>query len=170
MDLTDRPEIFAEQVRRIQPDLAVGTVNARDADSVARLAEWCSPGQTVALLGSSGVGKSTLVNTLRGSESIATQAVREEDGKGRHTTTVREMHRLDRGGWLLDTPGNRKKTQRLYREEKLAVRRRRNRRRAMGAGAPAPVLALPNQRWSLDFVHDQMASGRRSGCLTSSMM
>lgn len=56
---------------------------------------------------------------------------------------------------------NRKKTQRFYREEKLAVRRRRNRRRAMGARAPAPVLALPNQRWSLDFVHDQMASGRR---------
>src|SRR5690606_30903349 len=56
---------------------------------------------------------------------------------------------------------NRKKTQRLYREEGLAVRRRRNRRRAIGAGAPAPVLALPNQRWSLDFVHDQMASGRR---------
>ena len=56
---------------------------------------------------------------------------------------------------------NRKKTQRLYCEEKLAVRRRRNRRRAIGARAPAPVLALPNQRWSLDFVHDQMASGRR---------
>ena len=56
---------------------------------------------------------------------------------------------------------NRKKTQRLYREEKLEVRRRRSRRRAIGARAPAPVLALPNQRWSLDFVHDQMASGRR---------
>lgn len=56
---------------------------------------------------------------------------------------------------------NRKKTQRLYREEKLAVRRRRNRRRAIGARAPAPVLALPSQRWSLDFAHDQMASGRR---------
>lgn len=56
---------------------------------------------------------------------------------------------------------NRKKTQRLYREEGLAVRRRRSRKRAVGARAPAPVLALPNQRWSLDFVHDQMASGRR---------
>ncbi len=56
---------------------------------------------------------------------------------------------------------NRKKTQRLYREEGLAVRRRRSRRRAVGTRAPAPVLALPNQRWSFDFVHDQMASGRR---------
>ena len=56
---------------------------------------------------------------------------------------------------------NRKKTQRLYREEGLTVRRRKGRRRAVGARAPAPVLALPNQRWSLDFVHDQMACGRR---------
>jgi len=107
IDLTDRPETFAEAARAIQPGLLVETVNARDAASAARLAAWCGPGQTVALLGSSGVGKSTLVNTLRGSDSIATQAVREDDGKGRHTTTVREMHRLDRGGWLLDTPGMR---------------------------------------------------------------
>ncbi|WP_438810937.1 IS3 family transposase [Sphingomonas glacialis] len=56
---------------------------------------------------------------------------------------------------------NRKKTQRLYREEGLTVRRRKGRKRAVGARAPAPVLALPNQRWSLDFVHDQMATGRR---------
>jgi putative transposase len=56
---------------------------------------------------------------------------------------------------------NRKKTQRLYREEGLTVRRRRGRKRAVGARAPAPVLALPNQRWSLDFVHDQLAPGRR---------
>jgi putative transposase len=56
---------------------------------------------------------------------------------------------------------NRKKTQRLYREEGLTVRRRNGRKRAVGARAPAPGLALPNQRWSLDFVHDQMAMGRR---------
>ncbi len=56
---------------------------------------------------------------------------------------------------------NRKKTQRLYREEGLTVRRRKGRKRPVGARAPAPVIALPNQRWSLDFVHDQLASGRR---------
>lgn len=56
---------------------------------------------------------------------------------------------------------NRKKTQRLYKEEALAVRRRRSRKPAVGTRAPALVLVLPNQRWSLDFVHDQMASGRR---------
>jgi ribosome biogenesis GTPase len=87
--------------------LRVETVNGRDPGSVARLAVWCSKGETVALLGSSGVGKSTLVNTLRGSDSIATQAIRAGDDTGRHTTTARQMHRLDGGGWLLDTPGMR---------------------------------------------------------------
>jgi ribosome biogenesis GTPase len=107
IDLTDAPEKYAEAARSLQPGLLVQTVNARDPGSVASLAAWCGRGETVALLGSSGVGKSTLVNTLRGSDSLATQAVREADGKGRHTTTVREMHRLEHGGWLLDTPGMR---------------------------------------------------------------
>lgn len=107
IDLNDDPERFREMARGLQPGLQVELVNARDPASVARLAALCGKGETVALLGSSGVGKSTLVNTLRGSDSIATQAVRENDGKGRHTTTVREMHRLDRGGWLMDTPGMR---------------------------------------------------------------
>ncbi len=106
-DLTDTPEVFAEAARAIEPGLRVETVNGRDPASAASLASWCGKGKTVALLGSSGVGKSTLVNTLRGSDSIATQAVRASDDTGRHTTTVREMHRLDQGGWLLDTPGMR---------------------------------------------------------------
>jgi ribosome biogenesis GTPase len=106
-DLADQPESFGEEVRRLRPDIVVEIIDARDPASVARLAAWCGKGQTVALVGSSGVGKSTLVNTLRGSDSIATQSVREEDSKGRHTTTVRELHRLDGGGWLLDTPGMR---------------------------------------------------------------
>lgn len=107
LDLAVHPEAFAEQARSLQPDLVVELVNARDTRSVARLADWCGPGQTVALVGSSGVGKSTLVNTLMGSSAAATQAVRADDGKGRHTTTVREMHRMPGGGWLLDTPGMR---------------------------------------------------------------
>jgi ribosome biogenesis GTPase len=106
-DLTDEPDAFTAAARALQPDLLVETVDGRDRDSVARLAGWCGRGQTVALLGSSGVGKSTLVNTLRGSDSIATQAIRKGDDTGRHTTTVREMHRLEGGGWLLDTPGMR---------------------------------------------------------------
>jgi ribosome biogenesis GTPase len=107
IDLTDNPERFADAARGLQQDLPVEAINARDPASAARLATYCGMGESVALLGSSGVGKSTLINTLRGSQSIATQAVREDDGKGRHTTTVRQMHRLEHGGWLIDTPGMR---------------------------------------------------------------
>ena len=70
----------------------------------------------------------------------------------------RRLHVLLRRGGLTI---NRKKTQRLYQEEGLTVRRRKGRRRATGARPPPPVPALPNQRWSLDFVHDQLTTGRR---------
>jgi ribosome biogenesis GTPase len=110
-DLSPAPGRLVDAVRALQSGLRVELVNGRDPASAARLADYCGLGETVALVGSSGVGKSTLVNTLRGSDSIVTQAVREDDGKGRHTTTVREMHRLgggaDGGGWLVDTPGMR---------------------------------------------------------------
>ena len=110
-DLSADPGRFLESARGLQPGLQVELVNGRDPGSVARLAVHCGVGETVALVGSSGVGKSTLINTLKGSDSIATQAVREDDGKGLHTTTVREMHRLgfgrQGGGWLVDTPGMR---------------------------------------------------------------
>lgn len=110
-DLSPTPGEFVEAASALQDGLQVELVNGRDPMSVARLAAYCGLGETVALVGSSGVGKSTLVNTLKGSDSIATQAVRESDGKGMHTTTVREMHRLGRGpqggGWLVDTPGMR---------------------------------------------------------------
>jgi ribosome biogenesis GTPase len=110
-DLAASPDRLVDAARALQTGLQVELVNGRNQTSAARLAGYCGLGQTVALVGSSGVGKSTLVNTLRGSDSIATQTVREEDGKGRHTTTVREMHRLaggaEGGGWLVDTPGMR---------------------------------------------------------------
>ena len=106
-DIAASPEIFEAIARDLQPGLLVRTVNGRDPHDVACLASWCGIGETVALLGSSGVGKSTLVNTLRSSNNIATQEIRKADGTGRHTTTVREMHRLSGGGWLLDTPGMR---------------------------------------------------------------
>lgn len=65
------------------------------------------PGRTAVLLGSSGVGKSTLVNALAGREQMATQAIREDDARGRHTTTHRELVLLPGGALVLDTPGMR---------------------------------------------------------------
>jgi ribosome biogenesis GTPase len=110
-DLAPAPRQFLEAASALQAGLQVELVNGRDPESVVQLAAFCGVGETVALVGSSGVGKSTLVNTLKGSDTIATQAVRESDGKGLHTTTVREMHRLGSGlgggGWLVDTPGMR---------------------------------------------------------------
>jgi ribosome biogenesis GTPase len=110
MDLAVEPGKFLELARGLQPGLQVELINGLDTGSVARLARYCGKGSTVALLGSSGVGKSTMINSLRGSDDIATQPIRENDGKGRHTTTVRQLHRLNgpiEGGWLVDTPGMR---------------------------------------------------------------
>ncbi|HTV67930.1 MAG TPA: ribosome small subunit-dependent GTPase A [Rhizobiaceae bacterium] len=105
-DLAEDAEAFAAQARKLLPGLLVETLDARDPGSVALLAPWCGRGQTVALVGSSGVGKSTLVNTLTG-EAIATQGIRAHDERGKHTTTGRALHRLPGGGWLVDTPGMR---------------------------------------------------------------
>ncbi len=103
-DLRDNVQELTSTARTLGAQ--VETVDARDPESVACLRSWCGAGQTVALVGSSGVGKSTLVNTLANAGQ-ATHGVRESDSKGRHTTTSRSMHRLGDGGWLLDTPGMR---------------------------------------------------------------
>nr|WP_206530179.1 ribosome small subunit-dependent GTPase A [Nordella sp. HKS 07] len=95
------------EAAKLLPGLLVETVDGRDAESTACLLPWCKRGQTVAFIGSSGVGKSTLINTLTGEGRIETQAIRSDDDKGRHTTTGRALHRLAMGGWLMDTPGMR---------------------------------------------------------------
>lgn len=109
VDLCDQLSDFVEQAQALQ-DGAVGkvpviTVNATDISSADALSPWCNEGVTVALMGSSGVGKSTLLNSLLGTLVQATGAIREEDGKGRHTTTDRSLHLLPRGGLVLDSPG-----------------------------------------------------------------
>jgi ribosome biogenesis GTPase len=106
-DLTDEVHDFVRDATALLPNLVVEVVDARDRKGVECLAVWCGRGETVALVGSSGVGKSTLVNTLAGNTEIATAGIREDDAKGRHTTTGRTMHRIPSGGWLLDTPGMR---------------------------------------------------------------
>ena len=77
-------------------------------DAALALAPWCDMGQTVALVGSSGVGKSSLLNTLAAKapeEAQLTGSIREADSKGRHTTTSRSLHAIAGGGWVIDTPG-----------------------------------------------------------------
>lgn len=106
-DLSATPEDFVRGAARLLPGLLVEAVNALDPASTQCLKPWCKRGQTVAFIGSSGVGKSTLVNTLTGEAILATQAIRADDDKGRHTTTGRSLYRLPMGGLLLDTPGMR---------------------------------------------------------------
>jgi ribosome biogenesis GTPase len=105
-DTCDAPEDYLDRARAIAPATPVVLLDARDPAAVTALGPWCGPGQTLALLGSSGVGKSTLAGVLTG-RAIATQPVREDDAKGRHTTTHRQMHPIIGGGWLIDTPGMR---------------------------------------------------------------
>ncbi|MFK7913667.1 MAG: ribosome small subunit-dependent GTPase A [Pseudomonadales bacterium] len=104
-DLVEETESYIEQARQLGDDLAVEVVNALDASTLAGLQQWCGAGATVALLGSSGVGKSTLLNSLAGSALQITGAIREDDAKGRHTTTHRSLHELPSGALLLDSPG-----------------------------------------------------------------
>jgi ribosome biogenesis GTPase len=105
-DRVDSVSDFVSQASALSPGVLVEALDARSPDDVEVLLPWCESGQTVALLGSSGVGKSTLVNTLTGDHQV-TKEVREDDQRGRHTTTSRSMHRLPQGGWLVDTPGMR---------------------------------------------------------------
>jgi ribosome biogenesis GTPase len=106
-DLAESPEEFARTAAKLLTGLVVETLDARDSEMAARLMSWCARGDTVALVGSSGVGKSTLINTLTASHAAPTQDIRGKDDKGRHTTTGRALHRLSAGGWLVDTPGMR---------------------------------------------------------------
>ena len=105
-------------VRRVEPVLAGVPLHFASAKTGAGLdglraytyiydseKNVASSPQTIALLGASGVGKSTLINTLSGHDGQATGAVREGDQRGRHTTTAAELVRLVNGGWLIDTPG-----------------------------------------------------------------
>jgi ribosome biogenesis GTPase / thiamine phosphate phosphatase len=106
-DLVADPQDYIDAARAISETVEVVALDARGKAPRTDLAAWCKPGKTVAFLGSSGVGKSTLTNALLDSQSIETRPIREDDAKGRHTTTRRELHPMPNGCLILDTPGMR---------------------------------------------------------------
>jgi ribosome biogenesis GTPase len=109
-DLTAEAGTYLEQASALQRGLAVVVSNPRTGDITRDLRAWCGAGQTVAMVGSSGVGKSTMVNALTGAapdQLQQTGSIRAHDAQGRHTTTSRSLHAMAGGGWVIDTPGMR---------------------------------------------------------------
>ncbi len=106
-DLVDSTEPIIDSLQQRIQNVPIYSVSAKAEVGLSDLRKYISPGQTIALLGSSGVGKSTLINHFVGHELLHTASVREKDGKGRHTTTHRELIFLPNGGLLIDTPGMR---------------------------------------------------------------
>ncbi len=103
-DLHPAPEVAVAEVESIAVGVSVHAISSLTGQGLDEVRALLGPGLTAVLLGSSGVGKSTLVNTLAGEELLATQEIR-EDGKGRHTTTRRELVQLPTGALVIDTPG-----------------------------------------------------------------
>ena len=100
----EEAEAARREVEAIAFGIPVHLVSAVSGEGLDELGRYLVPGRTVALLGSSGVGKSTLVNRLVGKDVLATQELR-ADGRGRHTTSHRELVPLSAGALLMDTPG-----------------------------------------------------------------
>ncbi|MCX7772617.1 MAG: ribosome small subunit-dependent GTPase A [Clostridia bacterium] len=106
-DICDDTDTKLSQVYEVAKGVDIFAVSAVTGEGLDKVKAYITPGKTVAFLGSSGVGKSTLVNSLSGKELLKTQEVREDDARGRHTTTHRELDLLPDGGVVLDTPGMR---------------------------------------------------------------
>jgi ribosome biogenesis GTPase len=106
-DVVEDAEARREEIGRVAPGVPVLLLSAKRGEGVEQLLPYVGRGRTVALMGSSGVGKSTIVNRLVGEEVQRTQEVRLSDARGRHTTTHRELFVLPGGGLVLDTPGMR---------------------------------------------------------------
>ncbi|GAB7024113.1 ribosome small subunit-dependent GTPase A [Salidesulfovibrio brasiliensis] len=104
-DLHDCPESFADETATIAFGVPVILTSTKDARGVTELTGYLKSGQTACMVGSSGAGKSSLANLLYGSNIQATSTVSESVGKGRHTTTSRELITMPQGGLLMDNPG-----------------------------------------------------------------
>jgi len=104
-DLCDDPQVAAREIVALEPGCPVLLVSVRQELGLDELRAQVKPGETCVLIGSSGVGKSSLVNAFLKEDRMATQAIREADDQGRHTTSHRELILLPGGGMILDTPG-----------------------------------------------------------------
>lgn len=104
-DVCATPQIKIEEMEKVAMGVSVCAVSAKTGDGFDELRKCLIRGQTIVLLGSSGVGKSTIVNRLLGCAIQEVQEVRESDSRGRHTTTAREIFALPGGAFLMDTPG-----------------------------------------------------------------
>ncbi|GBC63348.1 ribosome small subunit-dependent GTPase A [Desulfonema ishimotonii] len=104
-DLHPTPEHFVSEVAAVAFGVPIHPVSAKDSTGLAPLAAYLSPGRTIAMIGSSGAGKSTIVNRLSGKTVQATGSVSESLGKGKHTTTSRDLILMPGGGMVIDNPG-----------------------------------------------------------------